>query len=686
MLAIAKRMLVLIVVVGAAVATTDADVLPYWLKISKVLDNNAELGDIEQSPEGELWLLERTSGTLRVLVGGNEAASTTFGVSSACESGLLDVAFAPDYADSGVAFVSYVATDLHLRVDRVRFTGSAVVRQGTILDLGASASGCRPGGGLAIGPDGKLYVGVGDLEDSAAAQDDASLAGKVLRANLDGTVPSDNPSGTLVWAKGFRDGKDLALNPNSSRANGTLYLADVGASGSADDEINAVRESGNYGWDAVSGSSGGSYDDPLVSYQPTIDPEGLVAITGSGLGASHRNALAYACVDADDVREAFLTGPELDQLDHSAPFFDPDADRDGTADPGCPHGVQALGHGADDTLYLSATGTNPGIWRVWYDGPGAREVSASGSSVPMVVEKAAGGDLTLRWEKLPAIDVGRPARNGGQHAEIYNVWEGALPINGSYSHVSVLTTDGVPDGPMRLTATITPSAGNRYYLVSAQGDNLENLGPGRPPEDYCENIGYGNLGGGRNCIEDFKNPVDGSPLKLTDYNPKSPTYMQQLSVADFRGRVIKMDLSADNCYYCNEQASGGSSHVPYHDIDVRYRDRDFIFLTILTLDYNTLEAIPPGQCASVIEAWANRNNESTPVLCDVDLDGNGKGDVTMQFWHDVSMFPDPEWCSGTPQNFFIDQGHVIYRFDCGSTYGEEVEAAILPEINPESCE
>ncbi|RMG44215.1 MAG: hypothetical protein D6718_10465 [Acidobacteria bacterium] len=673
---------VCLVVSVAASAPLVADVLPYWLKVTKELDNTVELGDIEQSPEGELWLLERTTGTLRVLAGGKEAATLSIQVSTACESGLLDVAFAPDYADSGLAFVSYVGTDGHLRVDRVRFDGASLRREGTILDLGATAGGCRPGGGLAVGTDGKLYVGVGDLENSASAQDDGSLAGKVLRAELDGSVPADNPSGTLVWAKGFRDGKDVALNPNSSRAGGTLYLADVGSAGAVDDEINAVREGGNYGWDLVSGDSGGAYDDPLVSYLPTVDPEGLVSVTGTRLGARHQNALLYACVDADDVREAFVTGPELDQLDHTAPFFDPDADRDGTPDSGCPHGVQALAHGNDDTIYLSATGTNPGIWRVWYDGPGAREVSAAGSPVPFTVERAAGGDLALAWERLPAIDVGRPARHGGQHTEIYNVWEGSLPITGSYDHVSILKTNGTPDGPMRLTATITPSPGNRYYLVSAQGDNMENLGPGRPPEDYCAAIGFGKMSG--QCIDDFRNPVDGSPMKLTDYNPNSPTYMQQLSVADFRGRVIKLDLSADNCYYCNEQASGGGAHVPYHDIDVKYRDRDFINITVLTLDYTTLEPIPPSQCASVIEGWATRNNEATPVLCDVDLDGDNRGDVTTQFWHSINDFP--EWCTGTPQNFFIDQGNVIYEFDCGAVYGEEVESRILPEINPETCE
>lgn len=71
-------------------------VLPFGLKIEKVLDNEAELGDLAVSPTGEFWLLERATGTLRVLVGGVEAASLTLPVRNSCDSGLLDVAFAPD--------------------------------------------------------------------------------------------------------------------------------------------------------------------------------------------------------------------------------------------------------------------------------------------------------------------------------------------------------------------------------------------------------------------------------------------------------------------------------------------------------------------------------------------------------------------------------------------------------------
>jgi len=86
---------------GAFVA---ADVLPHGLKVEKFVDSTAHLGDLAQSPTGELWLLER-GGTLRVMVDGKQDASLSIAVSTACDAGLLDVAFPPDYGRTGEALV-----------------------------------------------------------------------------------------------------------------------------------------------------------------------------------------------------------------------------------------------------------------------------------------------------------------------------------------------------------------------------------------------------------------------------------------------------------------------------------------------------------------------------------------------------------------------------------------------------
>jgi glucose/arabinose dehydrogenase len=668
---------VLVVVCAGALAVAPAlgQVLPYPLKIEQVLEVAPELGDVAQAPTGELWLLER-AGTVRVFRAGVEVASLPVGVDTTCESGLLDVAFAPGFGTSGLAFLYYVDSSGSARVDEVIFGGGELALGSTILDLGDAGDGCRPGGGLLVGEDGKLYVGVGDLGDGSNAQDDGSLAGKVLRVELDGSVPPDNASGTRVWAKGFRDAADLALNPHTARTGGTLYLADRGSS-SAHDEANEIHESGNYGWDAVSGPDGaGGYDDPLEAFSPTQGLRGIAALGGSTLGADAEGALVQTYVDDDLVRWSFLTGPERDQLEATNVLFDPDADSDGTPDSGCPHDVRAVAEAADGALYAHNDGANAGLWRVWNDQPGPREVSRPGSPFPLTVEKA-GSDVTIGWEHLGTIDAGRPENNAGQHAELYQVWEGSLPIDGAYDHAAVLATDGTPEGLARRTATITPADGDRYFLLSAQGDNLEgslgtdSAGAARPgQEDYCDAIGWGTAVG--QCGESWVHPVDGTTLYLIDYNPASPTYMQEVTLDDFRGQVIRLDISADNCFWCDVQAD--YIHGVYDDFGAR----DFMPITVLTLKYAGIQPIPPEQCATVIGDWAARNNEDTPILCDTDHDNDNRGDVSDQWWNSTC---------GTPQNNYIDQGHVVYEFKCGAELSEAAIAGhLVGKINDETCE
>ena len=71
------------------------------------------------------------------------------------------------------------------------------------------------------------------------------------------------------------------------------------------------------------------------------------------------------------------------------------------------------------------------------------------------------------------------------------------------------------------------------------------------------------------------------------------------------------------------------------------------------------------------------------MLCDVDLNQDGLGDVSNQLWHGAI---GDEPCGGFSQNFFIDQGGVIFDYGCSFTPGSDVTTIIAPEINPEFCE
>lgn len=95
---------------------------------------------------------------------------------------------------------------------------------------------------------------------------------------------------------------------------------------------------------------------------------------------------------------------------------------------------------------------------------------------------------------------------------------------------------------------------------------------------------------------------------------------------------------------------------------------------------NSLAPIPTAQCASMIEAWAAQaGGMKSPILCDVDLNGDSKGDVTWQYWSAS--------CGGVPQNIYVDQGHSIIKRVCGGELSAStIITTISPEVNPMTCE
>ena len=104
------------------------------------------------------------------------------------------------------------------------------------------------GGRLKIGPDQKLYITTGDAGNPALAQDPTSTAGKILRIELDGRIPKDNPIiNSPVYSLGHRNPQGLAWNSKN-----VLYASEHGQS--AHDEINIIKPGANYGWPIVEGN------------------------------------------------------------------------------------------------------------------------------------------------------------------------------------------------------------------------------------------------------------------------------------------------------------------------------------------------------------------------------------------------------------------------------------------------
>jgi glucose/arabinose dehydrogenase len=167
------------------------------------------------------------------------------------------------------------------KIVRYTYNGSTLVSPLTLVD-GILAEDRAPymmnGSRLAIGADMKLYATTGDaVYRSGLPQNPGSLNGKVLRVNLDGSIPSDNPYGNAVWSIGHRNPQGLVFGL------GRLYSSEHGET--SDDELNIIERGRNYGWSAVEGfcdltaeqafCTANNVKEPIYAWTPTVAPSGI---------------------------------------------------------------------------------------------------------------------------------------------------------------------------------------------------------------------------------------------------------------------------------------------------------------------------------------------------------------------------------------------------------------------------
>jgi glucose/arabinose dehydrogenase len=188
------------------------------------------------------------------------ATVTTEASGGYSERGLLGLAVSPTFATDRFVYAFYSSTN-RTRQEIVRWTDCAGEGRNpdVIVELPGGNDCCHKGGRLAFGPDGKLYVTLGDLHVPAAAADTSDVRGKILRYNADGSVPGDNPfgAGNPVWASGFRNPFGIAFSSNGRVAvtsNGPTGDAGSPASGYDIVATNVTRGSAHQ-WPACYGYS-----------------------------------------------------------------------------------------------------------------------------------------------------------------------------------------------------------------------------------------------------------------------------------------------------------------------------------------------------------------------------------------------------------------------------------------------
>lgn len=296
-----------------------------------------------QAPDGRIFVCEQ-GGALRVVKGGVLLPTPfhQFTVDASGERGLLGVTFHPDFATNGWVYVYYTATTptTHNVVVRVVANGDVSTGSETVIaDLPSLVASNHNGGALHFGPDGKLYVGVGDNAVGSKAADPADPFGKILRFNDDGSIPSDNPFlatntgvAQAVWAYGLRNPFNFAFQPGTE----LMHINDVGQA--TWEEINVGARGANYGWPGSEGPDNvtSGITGPLFAYKHSAaNPEGSgpggflqgFAITGAsfypstgGFPAAYRKSYYFA-----DYVSGWISRLDLDNPGDAYSFAEVDA-------------------------------------------------------------------------------------------------------------------------------------------------------------------------------------------------------------------------------------------------------------------------------------------------------------------------------------------------------------------------
>ena len=241
--------------------------------------------EIIYGPDGFIWTTERKGIISRIDPVAHTKTVILNIVSSVyqnSESGLLGMALHPDFATTPEVFLAYTYgsfSNIKEKVVKYTYNGTSLVNEVILID-NIIGNTTHNGSRIAILPDNTLLFSTGDAQNQSLPQDVNELNGKVLRINLDGTIPADNAfAGNPVYTYGHRNVQGILQHPN-----GKIYVSEHGAS--TDDEFQILESGRNYGWPSVEGfcDPGGEETfcnannvmEPLVAWTPTNAPSDMV--------------------------------------------------------------------------------------------------------------------------------------------------------------------------------------------------------------------------------------------------------------------------------------------------------------------------------------------------------------------------------------------------------------------------
>ncbi|MET0887671.1 MAG: PQQ-dependent sugar dehydrogenase [Mycetocola sp.] len=293
---------------------------------------------------GDSTLLSyRDTGQIMELTQGGDLREVTVvpGVDAGGEGGLLGLA-ARNQGEQHWVYAYFTSNDDN-RVVRMPLGGSpgslTLGSTEVVLD-GIAKAGNHNGGRIAFGPDGMLYVTVGDAGNGNTAQDPDSLNGKILRVTATGDVPQDNPvDGSTVYSLGHRNPQGLAWD-----ADGRMWASEFGQN--TWDELNLIEPGNNYGWPVVEGQAGkAGFVDPAYQWSTNeASPSGLTVVDDTLFMAALRGQRLWGILDGVHVPEG---SHGLEGVVTASAYFEGEFGR-----------IRDVAPGPDGTLWLITNNTD----------------------------------------------------------------------------------------------------------------------------------------------------------------------------------------------------------------------------------------------------------------------------------------------------------------------------------------
>jgi glucose/arabinose dehydrogenase len=198
------------------------------------------------------------------------------------EAGMLGMVLHPDFLNKPEVFIAYTYlsnSSIKERLVRYTYNGTKLLPMDTLIENiqgNTTHIGCR----LIFLKDNTLLMTTGDAQNQSLPQNASSVVGKILRLNMDGSIPANNPNpSSYIYSIGHRNAQGLWLAPN-----GIVYSSEHGPT--TDDELNIIKADKNYGWPNVAGfcntppeqsfCQNTGVTEPLAAWTPTIAPSDII--------------------------------------------------------------------------------------------------------------------------------------------------------------------------------------------------------------------------------------------------------------------------------------------------------------------------------------------------------------------------------------------------------------------------